>query len=314
MPYVFRRVLAATPTLIGVITLAFLLIHIAPGSPEALVIGDYVNVSKEFLAQVRTYLGLDQPLYMQYLIYFGNILRGNLGQSFRTQQPVMGEITSQIPATMMLAAAGVALAVLFGIPAGVISALRRNTWIDYLSMTLAMVWLSGPSFWLAVLLLYFFSFRLGWLPFFGAGTPGDVGSMLRHLVLPAVAIGIRSAALIARMTRSSLLEVMGQDYIRTARAKGVAEPGVVRRHAMRNAAIPIATVVGLDMAYLLGGAVVVEYIFARPGLGKLLVDAIYARDYPVVQGTILIFAFGIIMVNIMVDLAYALLDPKIRFG
>jgi ABC-type dipeptide/oligopeptide/nickel transport system permease component len=226
----------------------------------------------------------------------------------------MQEIAVQAPFTVALAAAGILLAILVGVPSGILTAVRRNTLADYLTTTVAMLWLSSPSFWFGILLIYVLSYRLGWFPVFGAGTPGDWHSLLTHLLLPATAIGVRSAALIARMTRSSVLEVLHQDYMRTARAKGLGHRAVVYRHALRNAAIPVITIIGLDIAYLLGGAVVIETVFARPGLGKLVVDAIYARDYPMVQGAIMIFAFGILATNLLVDLSYALVDPRVRYS
>src|SRR3990172_9415213 len=314
MVYLVQRLLATLPTVLGVVTLAFLLIHIAPGDPAELLLGDYTDVTPQVLADLRARLGLDRPLPVQYLTYVASVLRGDLGKSFRTNQPVMSEIVTQAPFTVVLAAAGVLLAILVGVPSGIITAVRRNSAVDYATTTVAMLWFWGRSFWFGILLIYFLSYKLGWFPVFGAGTWGDVRSLLSHLVLPAVAIGVRSAALIARMTRSSMLEVLHQDYVRTARAKGLGYYAVVYRHALRNAAIPVITIIGLDVAYLLGAAVVIETVFARPGLGKLVVDAIYARDYPTVQGAIMVFAFGILVVNLLVDLSYALVDPRIRYS
>lgn len=314
MSYVAHRLLITIPTLLGVVTAAFLLIHIAPGDPAELLLGDYTGVSAQVLRELRERLRIDQPLPVQYVRYLGQVLTGDLGRSFRTNQPVLSEILTQAPYTVMLAAAGIVLAVAIGVPAGMISGLRRNTAVDYVTTTVAMIWLSSPSFWFAILLIYVLAFRLGWFPVFGAGVWGDWRSLAVHLALPAVAIGVRSAALIARMTRSSLLEVLNQDFIRTARAKGLGRRALVLRHALRNAAIPVVTIVGLDVAYLLGGAVVIETVFARPGLGKLVVDAIHARDYPMVQGALMVFALGIVLVNLLVDLSYAIIDPRIRYG
>lgn len=314
MRYVTHRVLATLPTLLGVVTFAFLLIHIAPGDPAELMLGDYTGVSPQVLRDLRARLGVDQPLPVQYARYLGQVLTGDLGRSFRTNQPVLSEIATQAPYTLILAVAGMLLALLVGIPAGIISGMHRNSAVDYATMTASMIWLSSPSFWFAILLIYVLAFRLGWFPIFGVGMWGDWKSMLVHLTLPAAVIGIRSAALIARMTRSALLEVLNQDFIRTARAKGLDHYRVVLRHAMRNAAIPVVTIVGLDVAYLLGGAVVVETVFARPGLGKLVVDAIYARDYPMVQGALMGFALAIVVVNLLVDLSYAAIDPRIRYS
>jgi ABC-type dipeptide/oligopeptide/nickel transport system permease component len=314
VPYLLQRVLITIPTVLGVITLAFLLVHIAPGDPAELMLGDYVGVTPGVLADVRERLGLDRPLPVQYITYVANALRGDLGRSFRTNQPVIAEIVVQAPFTIVLAIAGVLLAVSVGVPSGIVTAVRRNSVTDYVTTTVAMVWLASPSFWFAILLIYFFAYRLGWFPVFGAGSWGDWRSMALHLVLPAVAIGVRSAALIARMTRSSMLEVLSQDYVRTARAKGLGAAAIVLRHALRNAAIPVITIVGLDVAYLLGGAVVTETVFSRPGLGKLVVDAIHARDYPMVQGAIMVFAVGILFVNLLVDLSYAFVDPRVRYS
>lgn len=302
------------PTVLGVITLAFVLIHVAPGDPATLLLGDYTGVTPQVIEELRAHLGLGKPLPVQYVKYMTNALRGDFGRSFRTNQPVLREIAGQAPFTVVLAVAGVALAILVGVPAGILSGLRRNSAVDYVVTTISMLWLSSPSFWFAILLIYFLSYRLGWFPVFGAGTWGDWRSLAWHLVLPAVAVGVRSAALVARMTRSSMLEVLQQDYVRTARAKGLGTAAIVIRHALRNAAIPVITIVGLDVAYLVGGAVVVETVFARPGLGKLVVDAIYARDYPMVQGAIMVFAFGILFVNLLVDLSYAVVDPRIRYS
>ncbi|MGQ0568877.1 MAG: ABC transporter permease [Armatimonadota bacterium] len=314
MTFLVHRLLATLVTLLGVVTLAFLLIHIAPGDPAELLLGDYTGVTPQVLADLRARLGLDRPLPVQYLTYAASVLRGDLGRSFRTNQPVLSEIIGQAPFTILLAAAGVLIAVLLGVPSGIVTAVRRNTMIDYVTTTIAMLWLSSPSFWFGILLIYFLAYKLGWFPVFGAGSWGDWKSIVSHLALPAAAIGARSAALIARMTRSSMLEVLHQDYVRTAWAKGLARHEVVYRHALRNAAIPVITIIGLDIAYLLGGAVVTETVFARPGLGKLVVDAIYARDYPMVQGAIMVFAFGILMVNLLVDLSYAVVDPRIRYS
>ncbi len=314
MVYLIQRLLATLPTVLGVVTVAFLLIHIAPGDPAELMLGDYTGVTPQVLADMRERLGLDRPLPVQYVSYVTSVLRGDLGRSFRTNQPVLSEIATQTPFTLVLAAAGVLVAVLLGVPSGIVTALRRNTTVDYITTTVAMLWLASPSFWFAILLIYFLSYKLGWFPVFGAGTWGDWRSLAIHLILPAAAIGVRSAALISRMTRSSMLEVLHQDYVRTARAKGLADWAVVYRHALRNAAIPVITIIGLDIAYLLGGAVVTETVFARPGLGKLVVDAIYSRDYPTVQGAIMVFAMGILVVNLLVDLSYAIVDPRIRYS
>ena len=312
MVYLTQRLLATLPTVLGVVTLAFLLIHIAPGDPAELMLGDYTGVTPQVLADMRARLGLDRPLPVQYVSYVTSVLRGDLGRSFRTNRPVLSEIAAQTPFTLILAAAGVAVAVLLGVPAGIVSALRRNTTVDYITTTVAMFWLASPSFWFAILLIYFLSYRLGWFPVFGAGTWGDWRSLALHLILPAAAIGVRSAALISRMTRSSMLEVLHQDYVRTARAKGLAERGVLWGHVLRNSAIPVVTVAGLTYGTILGGTVITESVFAWPGVGRLALEAVYNRDFPLVQATVFVAAFVFVVINFVLDLTYGWLDPRIR--
>ena len=315
MGYFIRRLLLTLPTLLGVITFAFLLIRVAPGDPAQLMLGDLAAINPEEIVQdFREKFGLDRPLHEQYLKYVLSVLRGDLGRSFRNGRLVFSEILSMLPYTIHLALGGVILAVVIGVPAGTFIAFHRNRLSDYLVSSLSVLWLSVPSFWLGLLLIYFFSYRLGWFPVFGAGESGSWASLIRSLVLPALAVGARSAALVARMTRSSVLDVLSQDYVRTAWAKGLPARIVVSKHVLRNAGMNIVTVVGLDLAYLLGGAVVVETVFARPGLGKLVVDAIYARDYPTVQGAVIFFALVILAVNLIVDLVYALMNPRIRYS
>ncbi|MGQ0568896.1 MAG: ABC transporter permease [Armatimonadota bacterium] len=312
--YLLRRLLVLIPTVIGAVTLVFVVIRLAPGTPIDIILGDFKDVTpKETIESITREYGLDQPIIIQYGRYLEKALRGDLGFSLLNNRPVSGVIAPHIRPTLMLATAGLAVAVLLGVPAGVSAALRRNTSFDYGVMTLAVGWLSAPSFWLSILLIYLFGFRIPLLPMFGGGPSGNVPLELYHLILPAVAIGARSAALLARMSRSSTLEVLGQDYIRTARAKGLPGRIVVYRHALRNAAMPILTVIGLDLAYLVGGTVIIETVFARPGLGKTLIDAVFNRDYPVVQGCIMVFAVGVILVNFITDMLYALIDPRVRF-
>jgi peptide/nickel transport system permease protein len=311
---ILERLASAVPTLLVVLTVAFLTIRLAPGDPAQLLLGDGPGATPEALADLRRQLGTDRPVLEQYGRYVLRVLGGDLGTSFRSGRPVLSEIRTQLPYTLLLAAAGVAFAVAVGVPAGIVAALRRDSWVDTLTTTLAMLWVSSPSFWFAILLIYLFGFRLGWLPLFGAGTWGDWPSLAQHLVLPMVAVGARSAALIARMSRSALLDVLASDYVRTARAKGAAAHRVVLVHALRNAAIPILTVVGLDVASLVSGTVVIETVFSRPGLGKLVVDAVNARDYAAVQGGIVAFGVFVLVVNLAVDLAYAWIDPRVRYA
>ena len=312
--FIARRLVITVPTLLGVLTLAFLMIRLAPGDPAELLLGDYAGLSAQVLEDLRRRLGLDRPLHEQYLIYLTSVLTGDLGTSFRTTRPVLQEIRAMLPYTIMLTVSGMLFAVVIGVPTGVLAALKRNTWIDYVATTSAMLWVSSPSFWFGILLIYVFSFQLSWFPVFGGGSLSDVGSLLHHLVLPTIAVGARSAALITRMSRSAMLDVLSSDYVRTARAKGAGTARVIRHHALRNAAIPIMTVVGLDTAYLLSGTVIIESVFSRPGLGKLVVDSVYARDYSAVQGGIIVFAVFVLFVNLLTDIGYALVDPRVRYA
>ena len=255
---------------------------------------------------IRARFGLDRPLYMQYAIWLGRVLQGDLGRSIVTRRPVMAEIRSRIQPTAELATAAMIVATLIGVVIGIISAVRQYSTLDHATMVLALLGVSTPIFWLGLMMIFFFSVRLRWFPTGGAGD-------WRALVLPAVALGAASTAIIARMTRSSLLEVIRQDYVRTAWAKGLRDRTVLLRHALKNALIPVVTVVGLQYGYLLGGAVVTETVFTRPGLGRLLVDSIRARDFPVVQGTIMLLAVSFVLVNLLVDLLYVYLDPRIRY-
>jgi len=313
LAYLLRRLLLLAPAVIGAVTLVFIVIRLAPGTPIDIMLGDFRDVTPpETVEAIKREYGLDRPVVIQYARYLQKVLQGDLGFSLLNDRPVTSVILPHIRPTLMLAAGGLAIAVLLGVPAGVAAALRRNTSFDYGIMTLAVIWLSAPSFWFSILLIYLLAYKVPVLPMFGGGPPGDLPAELYYLILPSVAIGARSAALLARMSRSATLEVLGQDYIRTARAKGLAQRLVVYKHALRNAAMPILTVIGLDLAYLVGGTVIIETVFARPGLGKTLIDAIFNRDYPVVQGCIMFFAAGVILVNFLTDLAYAAIDPRVK--
>ncbi|MCL4424928.1 MAG: ABC transporter permease [Firmicutes bacterium] len=310
--FVVRRLLATIPTLLGVMVAVFIALHLIPGDPVVAMLGDMAT--PEQVVAVRHELGLDRPLPLQFVSFVERYLRGELGNSIRTRRPVAEEISDRFPHTFLLAAAGVFIAVLFGIPLGIVAATRRGSLLDLVSLVLSMTGIAAPVFWVGLLLSMLFAIRLHWLPAIGAGKPGDLFSMFEALVLPAFTLGFSTMALIARMTRSSMLEVLREDYVRTARAKGLSEKIVLYKHALRNAAIPIVTIVGLNIGYLLGGAVLVETVFARPGLGKLLVDAILARDYPVVQGVTFFVATSFVLVNLLTDLIYALLDPQVRLS
>jgi peptide/nickel transport system permease protein len=313
LAFVLRRLLLLAPALVGAVTLVFIVIRLAPGTPIDIILGDFRDVTPaQAIEAIRREYGLDRPIAVQYLYYLRKVFRGDLGFSLLSNRPVTSVIAPHLRPTLMLAAGGVGLAVLIGVPAGLAAALRRNSSVDYGLMTLAVIWLSAPSFWFSILLIYLLAYKVPVFPMFGGGPSGNLPAELYYLILPSIAIGTRSAALLARMSRSATLEVLGEDYIRTARAKGLSTRLVVYKHALRNAALPIVTVIGLDLAYLVGGTVIVETVFARPGLGKTLIDAIFNRDYPVVQGCIMFFAAGVIFVNFLTDLAYAAIDPRVK--
>ncbi|TFU16867.1 nickel ABC transporter permease [Thermus tengchongensis] len=304
LTYAIRRLLIAIPTLFGVVLLVFLMVRLAPGDPAVLLAGEFAT--PETLQAIRERYGLDRPLPEQFLLYLGALLRGDLGESARSRRPVLEELKTYFPNTVELAVAAILVALLTGIPLGILAALRPGSGLDLGVMTLALLGVSMPVFWFGLLAILIFSVNLGWFPVAGKGT-------LAHLVLPAVTLGVNATALLARMTRGTLLEVLSQDYIRTARAKGLRERVVVFKHALRNAMIPVVTVAGLEFGSLLAGAVITETIFAWPGLGQLLVGSILARDYPVVQGAVLLVATSFILVNLLVDLLYAGIDPRVRY-
>ena len=298
------------PTLFGVVTIVFFLIHLTPGDPALAILGPHATA--EAVQELRISLGLNQPLYVQYFGFLGRLLQGDLGRSLVTQQPVLLEALQPFPYTLELAIAGVFLSIVLGVPIGLISAVRRNTFGDYFMRAASISGISVPVFFLATILLWIFSYLLGWFPIIGVGDTSSWRSLLYHLVLPSVTLGLSMAVLIMRLTRSCMLEVLSLDYMRTARAKGLSETSVIIVHALKNALLPIVTIVGLNVGQLLGGAILIETVFARQGVGKLLMDAIFARDYPQVQGTVLIFAIAVIFVNVMVDILYRLIDPRIR--
>ena len=308
--YFLKTIIAVIPTLFGVVTVVFFLIHLTPGDPALAILGPHATA--EAVQDLRKSLGLDQPLYIQYFAFLLRLIQGDLGRSLVTQQPVLWETLGPFPYTVHLAVAGVLMSILLGVPVGVISAVRRNSFLDYFMRAASISGISIPVFFLAILLLWIFSFQLRWFPIIGVGDTSSWRSLLYHLVLPSSALGVSMAVLIMRLTRSCMLEVLNQDYVRTARAKGLSEKAVIMVHALKNALLPIVTVIGLYMGQLLGGAILTETVFARQGVGKLLMDAIFARDYPQVQGTVLIFAVAVILVNVLVDVLYRLIDPRIR--
>ncbi len=302
--YLARRLVATLPTLLGVATIIFLIVHLLPGDPARLIAG--LLASEQDVARIRSQLGLDKPLLAQYVIFLGQLLRGDLGVSARTNASVVSEIASRLPYTVALAVISTVIATLAGILAGILAAARHNTRLDVLISSVALFGISMPVYWLGLMMIIVFSIQLHWLPVAGAQEP-------LAYVMPSLTLAAFSVALVARMTRSAMLEVLGQDFVRTARAKGLVERAVLLGHALKNALLPVITVVGLQFGALLGGAVLTETVFSWPGVGRLLVDSIFARDYPVVQGVVLVFAFLFILVNLAADLCYAYVDPRIRY-
>jgi peptide/nickel transport system permease protein len=312
LPYLLRRLAAMVPVLVVVSVVVFSLIHLTPGDPVAIMLREESDPAT--LAALRHQLGLDRPLPVQYVTWLARAARGELGRSIRTNQRVTEAIRERLPVTLTVAAAATLLALAIALPAGILSAVRRNSAADVAGTLAALSGVSMPNFWLAILLIFLFSVTLGWLPPMGWVSPvRDPWGGLRSLVLPAITLGTAMAAVVMRMTRSSLLEVLQLEFVRTARAKGLGERPVLLRHALRNALIPVVTVVGLQAGALLGGAIITETIFALPGVGRLLVDAIFQRDFPIVQGVVLFLALNFLLVNLLVDLAYAWLDPRIRY-
>ena len=306
LTYLARRLLAVVPVLFGVTLAVFSMLFLVPGDPVKIMLAEFVTTPEQ-VARMREQLHLDEPILKQYGRFVGNALRGDLGTSIRSRRAVATEIGENVGSTAQLALASMAVAVAIGVPLGLTAALFRSSWFDAGSMIVALLGVSMPSFWLGLLLIFAFSLHLGWFPATGGGD-------LWHLVLPSVTLGMIASAIIARLTRSSMLEVLGQDYVRTARAKGLAWWGVVVRHALKNALIPVITIFGLQFGNLLAGAVIVETVFSRPGLGRLIVGGILAKDFPLVQGTVLFVATAYVLINVLVDLAYAYADPRIRFG
>jgi peptide/nickel transport system permease protein len=300
--YLLRRLLQSVPVVLGVIFAVMLTIEMIPGDPVTLMLGEHAT--QESVAAVREALGLDKPLLVRYAQYIRNLLHGDLGRSIRERRLVSQELADVWPATLELTTAALAIAVIFGVLAGVVSAVWPNSFFDGVMRLGSLFGLSMPVFWTGLTLIIFFSLWLPWLPVGGSGS-------LRHLILPAVTLALPSLAMVARMTRSSVLEVLREDYIRTARAKGVREQVVVLKHGLRNACIPIVTLLGLQVGQLLGGAVLTETVFAWPGMGRLIVRAIFARDYILLQGAILVFALAFVLINLIVDISYAMFDPRV---
>jgi ABC-type dipeptide/oligopeptide/nickel transport system permease component len=301
-----RRLLTALPALLGIYTLVFVLLHILPGDPAMLMLSEG-SASREHLESLRHEVGLDRPLHEQYLRYLGDLMRGDLGRSIRNNRPVSTLIAELFPQTLQLALAGLGIAIAIGLALGTVAAIHHRRWADTVSMLIALAGVSIPSFWLGLMLIFVFALTLGWLP-----VTEDTGA--KRLILPAVALGLYSSGVITRLTRSSLLEVLRQDYVVTARAKGLRELTITLRHALRNALIPVVTIVGVEIGNLLSGTVVIETVFARPGMGSLIVDSIRFKDYPTLQSSVLFVATCYVLANLAVDIAYVYLDPRIRVG
>lgn len=329
--YIIRRLFEAIPVVIGVSVLVFLLIHLIPGDPAIALLGE--RASEENVAAIRERLGLNRSLPEQYFIWIGNIAQGDLGNTVRGNIPVANEIRSRFPATMELSLVALTFATALGVPMGIFSAIRRNSWFDTATMLGALFGVSIPIFVLGLLLIFFVGVELGWLPFVSrldagiqleritglhvvdsilTGNWRALGNALKHLILPAITLMTIPLAVIARITRSAMLEVLNQDYIRTARAKGLREHTVIRLHALRNALLPVVTIIGLQLGALLSGAVLTETIFSWPGIGKWLFDSIVARDYPIIQSVTLLIALIYVMVNLVVDVLYTVVDPRVR--
>ena len=330
--YIIKRLLQIIPVILGVTLIAFALIHLAPGDPVRTMLGQHAT--QQEIDDIRAKYGLDQPLYFQYFIWLGDVLHGDLGRSILSHEQVTTEIASRFPNTIELAIAAMIFAILIGVVAGIISATKQYSVADYSVMGIALFGISMPVFWLGIMLMMIFGVFLGWLPIGGridllipfnritgfmvvdsiiTVNGAALISVLRHLILPAIALGTIPMAIIARTTRSSMLEILRQDFIRTERAKGLSERKVIYKHAIRNAMVPVVTVIGLNFGLLLSGAILTETVFSWPGVGRLVVDAVYARDYPLVIGCILVFALVFVIVNLITDLLYTYIDPRIHY-
>lgn len=312
LPYIGRRLIATLPVMAVVAIVVFMLLRLTTGDPAAIIAGD--NATSQDVVAIRTRLGLDRPLVEQFAIWLGRLLRGDFGESFFFKKPVSELILERIEPTLALAVSTIVLTVALAIPLGVLAAWRRGTWLDRLVMGFSVLGFSVPVFVIGYLLIYLFAIELAWLPVQGYQRLRDgFGGFLERLILPSITLAVVFVALIARITRASVLEVLNAEYVRTARAKGLSELPVMARHVLRNAAVPIVTVIGVGIAVLIGGVVVTESVYSIPGLGRLTVDAVLARDYPTVQAVILLFSAVYVLINLLVDLSYTLLDPRIRY-
>jgi peptide/nickel transport system permease protein len=309
---ILRRLLATVPVLLLVTAGVFTLIHLTPGDPIDVMMAESVDATVK--ENLRRELGMDRPLYIQYAAWMGRLLQGDLGRSIRNREPVIENVSRRIRPSLQLAGLAMAISLIIATPIGILSAARGNTSVDRFGTSFALFGICMPNFLLALLLIFLFGVKLRWLPISGYTDPLEEPLLgLRSLVLPAVTLGLALGAVITRTLRSSMLEALSEDYVRTARAKGLSEWSVIRGHVLKNALIPVVTVLGLQLGTLIGGAVITEYVFALPGVGRLVVDAVFARDYPLVQGVVLLIAVGFILSNLLVDLLYGWIDPRIRY-
>ncbi len=308
--FIAKRLLFAIPTLLGVLTLVFFLVRIVPGDPALVVLGD--QASPEALANLRERLGLNKPLLVQYVDYLGAIAHGDLGRSLTTNRPVMTDMLAVLPNTIELTLASLLIGLVGGVPLGVLAAVRRGGIADWLARIVSLIGLSFPAFVSGVLLLVLFAIQFRWFPVISAPRSGDILERLRALALPAINLGVIMIAYVTRVTRSGMLNALSQDYVRTARAKGVPARLVVWRHALRNVLIPIVTIIGLNLGVLIGNSVLTEIVFSRPGLGKIIVNALNTRDYATLQAMMVVFAFAIVITNVLTDLVYGLVDPRVK--
>ncbi len=305
--FILYRLVSIIPVLIGISIAVFAMVRLVPGDPISIMFAGMAQPSEEQRARMEHEMGLDLPIHLQYLRFVGNAVQGDLGTSYRTDRPVSDQIMNRLPNTVKLAAASLVVALSVGLSAGILSASFRNSWIDRLSMLIAIAGVSIPSFWLGLMFIMFFSVRLGWFPVAGADS-------WKHVVMPAVTLGLVVSAVLARITRANMLDALAEDYVRTARAKGLREFWVVWRHALRNALIPVVTLIGLLIGSLLSGAVIIEATFGYPGIGLLAVEALRTRDFPMIQGIVLLIAVVYVFVNLLVDVLYSLIDPRIKFS
>ena len=309
--YIVRRIVQSIPILLVVLTLVFMVVRVLPGDPAVAALGDYA--SKEAVEALRVKMGLNDPLWLQYGRFLGNLVTGDMGTSLVTGYSVGKQVLQALPFTLELTLSAILFGYIFGIPLGISAAVHRNRFIDYFNRIFSLVGLSVPAFYLGVLLMYFFSIRLALFPVVGAGDPGDLWSILRHLFLPGLSLGLIMTAYVTRMTRSSLLEILREDYIRTAKSKGLTSRVVLYKHALRNALIPIVTLGGLYAVVLIGSSVMVEIVFSRPGLGKMMVGAIKQRDYTTLQSVMALYTVFVVVINLLTDLVYGLIDPRIKY-